>query len=113
MFESSTANLLLLAQAANDGSGEIEKTPFYETGPFMFVCILALLFISWFTAKAVAKKLRMQEYSGRLFVIMTTILVGVLLVTAKFPPKFGVDLKGGMNLIGSLNMEEFENLDPG
>ena len=55
----------------------------------------------------------MNDYSGRLFVILTSILVATLIVTVKFPPKFGVDLKGGMNLIGSLNMEAFEDLDPG
>ena len=100
----------LLAQAA----AETETvTPFFKSGIFMFVCLLALLFLCWFVAKSIASGLRMKEYSGRIGVILTAIVLSALIVGLKWPPSFGVDLKGGMNLIGSLNMEEFRNLDPG
>ncbi len=100
----------LLAQAATDAE---PVTPFFKSGTFMFICLLALLFLSWFVAKTIAASLRMKEYSGRIGVILTAIVLSALLVYFKWPPTFGVDLKGGMNLIGSLNMEEFQNLDPG
>ena len=116
MFEfASTCSFLpvaqsLLAQAAAEPEA---STPFFQSGGFMFICLLALLFLSWFVGKTIANGLRMKEYSGRIAIILTTILISALLVGLKWPPSFGVDLKGGMNLIGSLNMEEFQELDPG
>jgi SecD/SecF fusion protein len=115
MFEfASNCNFLpaahgLLAQAAAAEA----VTPWYQSGPFMFISLLVLLGLCWFVAKSIAASLRMPEYSGRIGVILITILVSALIVVEKWPPTFGVDLKGGMNLIGSLNMEEFKSLDPG
>lgn len=104
------AAMSLLAQA---GDNMDVVTPWYKSGVFMFVCLLALLALCWFVAKSIAAGLRMNEYAGRIGIILTTILLSALVVGLKWPPTFGVDLKGGMNLIGSLNMEEFKNLDPG
>ena len=110
MFESSISHALFLAQNAANAE---EAVPFYETGIFMFISILVMLAASWFVANMVANSLRLKEYGGKMFVILTTILIASLIVWTKFPPKFGVDLKGGMNLIGSMNLEEFQDLDPG
>lgn len=113
MFEFAFTFLCLpLAQAA-DGADLATETPFLQSGTFMFICLIALLFLGWFIARTIAKSLRMPEYAGRIAIILTTILLSSLIVGSKWPPKFGVDLKGGMNLIGSLNMDEFKDLDPG
>ena len=91
MFESSISHALFLAQNAANAE---EAVPFYETGIFMFISILVMLAASWFVANMVANSLRLKEYGGKMFVILTTILIASLIVWTKFPPKFGVDLKG-------------------
>ena len=113
MFDSLAMNLGLLAQLAQQAGDAAEKaattTPWYQTGGAVFVSLLVLLFLSWFFGARLAKSFRMPEYRTRIGVIIATVLFSTLIVSTNWPPRFGVDLRGGMNMIGSLN---FDNTDP-
>ena len=62
-----------------------------------------------FLARIVTSSLRVSEYSGRAAVVAVSILVALLMIFSKWPPKFGVDLSGGINMIGSLNLNDKDN----
>ena len=120
MLESLCLNVALPLAQATDAAEVVESVAWYQTGWFMFVCLLALLFFSGWAGSQLAKSLRMTEYQTRLAVIFMAILFSSLMVVrgATNPDnrakgsflgvKLGVDLRGGQNLIGSLNYDEFE-----
>ena len=106
-----TINLLgttnLLAQAtevAQKGSGEIS---FWQSGTFGFILLLLVIFLAWFLAKSISSSLRLPEYRSRMVMALLPIMVGGLLIFSGWPPRFGVDLRGGINMVGSLNLADF------
>ncbi len=105
MFESSTWSLLAqAAQAAKKDPTFFEQYQFY----FSLIGVIALFAICWAGGQWLARNIRLPEYGTRLAVIITTIVIASLLVGLKFPPKFGVDLRGGMNLVGSIDTSLYD-----
>lgn len=100
----------LIAQAGDAAETAATETAWYQSGLFVFVLLLALLAGCWYIGHWIGSTIRLKEYSTRLSVIITCILLGALIVGKNWPPKFGVDLRGGMNLIGSLDLEKY-NVD--
>ncbi|WP_162273989.1 protein translocase subunit SecD [Mariniblastus fucicola] len=99
----------LLAQAntsdvAQKASGEVS---FFQSGTFGFLLLLAVMFLGWFLAKSISSSLRLPEYRSRLMLAIMPIMLGGLLIYSGWPPRFGVDLRGGMNMVGSLNLAGF------
>ena len=93
--------LTLLAQEAP------KNESFWNSGTFGFILLLLVLFLGWFLAKVISSSLRLPEYRSRLLMAIMPVLIGCLLIFSGWPPKLGVDLKGGMNLVGSLNLADF------
>ena len=84
-------------------------TTFFQSGAFLFMLLIAAVAGGIFLARFVTSSLRVSEYSGRAAVVAVSILVALLMIFSKWPPKFGVDLSGGINMIGSLNLNEKES----
>lgn len=103
MFDSCMMDLALLLGQEN------QSTPWYESGWVVFAAVMAIIGLSYFVGHRLAKGFRMQEYGVRLSIILCAILFSSLIVSLNWPPKFGVDLRGGINIIGSLNLD---NKDP-
>ena len=82
---------------------------FFQSGMFLFLLLIAAVAGGIFLARFVTSSLRVSEYSGRAAVVAVSILVASLMIFAKWPPKFGVDLSGGINMIGSLNLSEIDS----
>ena len=106
MFETISSASTLLAQAAN---GDTTEVAWYQSGYAMFAILLLILFGSWALGRAIAKSLRMDDYATKLAVIIGCLLISTLVVSTKWPPKFGIDLRGGMNLIGELNLDDLDS----
>ena len=74
---------------------------------FLSVCVPYLL------AKLLGERLRAPEFVWRLTFVLTTVCVAVFVVWPKssdeygvgWPPKYGVDLQGGVNLIYQFEMD--------
>ena len=98
--------LTLLAQA-EDGMKKMDEPGFFQSGTFGFILLLVVLFLGWFLAKTISSSLRLPEYRSRLMMAMLPVLLGGLLIYSGWPPRFGVDLRGGMNMVGSLNLADF------
>lgn len=102
-FGSSLQTWLLFAQ---QDAGE--SVPFFQSGYFMLATIIGLLVLAWLLGHGIAKSIRLPEYGTRLTIIFGSLLIATLIIAAKWPPHFGIDLRGGMNLIGELNTEELD-----
>ncbi len=92
--------LPLLAQAAADAP----EVPFFQSATGLFLLLIVAVVAGVVLANVITKALTVSEYSGRMAVVLVSLLVAGLMVTTKWPPKFGVDLRGGINMIGSLNL---------
>ena len=103
MFSTDLSPMLLLAEEA----GKTDPIKGY----LIFAAILGLIFLSWFLGSRIASGFRMQEYSQRLAFTIGAVLFSALIVGTSWPPKFGVDLRGGMNMIGSLNFDENPDME--
>ena len=84
-------------------------TTFFQSGAFLFMLLIAAVAGGIFLARFVTSSLRVSEYSGRAAVVAVSVLVALLMIFSKWPPKFGVDLSGGINMIGSLNLNDKES----
>ena len=81
--------------------------PFWQTGWFVFLLLIAAVVLGIFLAKAITNGLKVPEYGGRMTIVLVALFVASLMLWAKWPPKLGVDLRGGINMIGSLNLDAF------
>ena len=105
MFEfCSTGCSVLVAQAE-----PTVDVPFFESGLFIFGLLVVAVVGGWFLAKLITSGMRMGEYKGRMATVLISTLVASLMIWSKWPPQFGVDLRGGINMIGSLNLEAWRN----
>ncbi len=98
---------------------------FYENPNFLAIVgfILAIV-ISLLLGRWIAKRIRLAEISGKLSIILLCVMVSGIVFAAKsantyhdsrgrtaMPFKFGVDLRGGVTIIGQMN--EQKDLAPG
>ena len=112
MFEMISNKCQLLSHSnwllAQTDAGPAVGVQWYETGYAMFAALILLLVISSLLGRLLARSARMPEYATKLSIIVGCILIGTLLISSKWPPKFGIDLRGGMNLIGELNLDDLD-----
>ena len=101
-------NLLAQATDAADVAQKAsQEVGFFQSGTFGFLLLLLVIFLAWFLAKSISSSLRLPEYRSRMLMALMPIFVGGLLIYSGWPPRFGVDLRGGINMIGSLNLDAF------
>ena len=112
MFEMISNKCQLLSHSnwllAQTDAGPAVGVQWYETGYAMFAALILLLVISSLLGRLLARSARMPEYATKLSIIVGCILISTLLISSKWPPKFGIDLRGGMNLIGELNLDDLD-----
>ena len=86
----------------------------YEGKPGVMTMVVLLLSICtpYLFAKLLGERLRAPEFVWRLTFVLTTVCVAVFVVMPKsdeygvgWPPKYGVDLQGGVNLIYQFEMD--------
>ena len=99
MFEAISTPMLTLFGMSDSSS---------MSGVVLFLLLIAAVVGGIFLARFVTSSLKVSEYSGRAAVVAVSILVALLMIYSKWPPKFGVDLSGGINMIGSLNLKEID-----
>ena len=97
----------LLAQAGDVAQKGSKEISFFQSGTFGFLLLIVVVFLAFFIAKTLAASLNLPEYRSRMVMALLPIMVGGLLIFSGWPPRFGVDLRGGMNMVGSLNLSDF------
>ncbi|MFK7769317.1 MAG: protein translocase subunit SecD [Mariniblastus sp.] len=101
MLESISNGIFLLGQV------EQKQPSFFQSGTFVFFLLIATVVFGWFLAKVISNGLKLSEYNGRMTIVIISLFVASLMIWAKWAPKLGVDLRGGINIIGSLNLDAF------
>ena len=88
-------------------------TPFYAQGWFISLAVIIGLVAIWWLTQQIAKSIKMPDYGGRLGIIGLSAAIAGVIITSGFVkdggPKMGVDLKGGVNIIGQLNLDEIND----
>jgi SecD/SecF fusion protein len=94
----------------------------YENKPAVITMAVLLLSVCvpYLFAKLLGERLRAPEFVWRLTFVLTTVCVAVFVVMPKpaeygvgWPPKYGVDLQGGVNLIYQFEMDPGGGSDGG
>lgn len=80
------------APAAQDAGNALAKY-----GPFAIT--LAVLIVPWFLGAWLAKMLRLPDFGKRIGLVLFALIFGLTINFLKWPPRYGVDLSGGVNLI--------------
>ncbi len=104
---------LLAQQVSNDTAGKLAGSSAGDAGFFanpvvwtLGIILLGLPVATWIGRK-VGSMVRTPENSWRIGLIFWFILVSAVVITTK-PLKFGVDLRGGVTIIGQMNEQELE-----
>ena len=94
----------------------------YKNKPGVMTMVVLLLSVCapYLFAKLLGERLRAPEFVWRLTFVLTTVCVAVFVVMPKpaeygvgWPPKYGVDLQGGVNLIYQFEMDPSSGSDGG
>lgn len=86
----------LLAQAA---AGPLEGLPWYREGWAMWGLVLATVAVPTLVAWWLARQLRAADMWGRLAAVLVAATVGGVVTWLGWPPRLGIDLKGGVILV--------------
>lgn len=100
MFDSFSSGSLLAASALG------------LSGYVVAILLIIAIALGFALAHFIANGLNVNDYRQRLAWVLIPLLVAALMIATGWPPKFGVDLRGGINMIGSLNLEAIDNDDP-
>ncbi len=102
--------LLLLAQ--DQAAKDDQIIPNVPNGVLAFLALILVLVVSIFIGRTFSRSIRLPEYGNKIALITWCILTAAMLIAANgFTPKFGIDLRGGINMIGSLNQDAFGAVD--
>jgi SecD/SecF fusion protein len=88
----------LLAQAAGEVAGEVAG-PWWEETPAVWGLTLAVVAVPTFFAWLLTKQLRVPDLWGRLATVLVALTAGVVVTATGWPPRMGIDLKGGVILV--------------
>jgi SecD/SecF fusion protein len=73
-----------------------------------FIVVLVILIGPFLLGDFLAKKLRMPDYGWKLGVIFLTFAMSATLIAVKWPPKMGIDLRGGVILIYEIDKSQLK-----
>ena len=100
----------LLAQAAPAAAAlpasPAVELPWYREGWAMWALTLAVLVGPTLLAWAIAKQFRVSDMWGRLAAVLVSLAAGLVIVCLGWPPRLGIDLKGGLILIYEIDREK-------
>ena len=91
---------------------------FLADGGFSGYMLVAMLVVAVLLGLALAHflggSLNLSDYRKRMAWVFVPFLVALLMIATGWPPEFGVDLRGGINMVGSLNLdnEDADEYDP-
>jgi SecD/SecF fusion protein len=100
--------LLLFAQAAPKVA---KAVPWYHQTTTLLLATLLALVASAFLGYYVSKRIRNSDYWWRVSLISFALLLSIIVIFGLWPPRFGVDLKGGTTFIAQVVKEGDETIE--
>ena len=91
----------LFAQAATTAPAAMPavETPWWREGWAVWMLALACVAVPTFLAWVIAKRLRASDMWGRIAAVLVAATAGGLITWMGWPPRLGIDLKGGVILV--------------
>ncbi|MEY3206083.1 MAG: hypothetical protein RLZZ21_2414, partial [Planctomycetota bacterium] len=91
----------LLAQATTAAPVAVPtvETPWWREGWAVWMLALATVAVPTFLAWVIAKRFRASDMWGRIAAVLTAAAAGGLITWMGWPPRLGIDLKGGVILV--------------
>ena len=91
----------LLAQATTVAPAAVPavETPWWREGWAVWMLALATVAVPTFLAWVIAKRFRASDMWGRIAAVLTAAAAGGLITWMGWPPRLGIDLKGGVILV--------------
>lgn len=91
----------LLAQATTTAPAAVPavETPWWREGWAVWMLALATVAVPTFLAWVIAKRFRASDMWGRIAAVLTAAAAGGLITWMGWPPRLGIDLKGGVILV--------------
>lgn len=74
--------------------------------------LVVAVVVSTVLGNMIARSSRMDDSGWRFAIVIGSILVSALVLGAKWPPRFGVDLKGGTVIVGQIDVSKVDSNDP-
>ena len=99
-----TLPISLLAQAADAVGAAVPvqaaaTVPWWREGWATWMITLSTVIVPTVVAWLIAKRLRASDMWGRLAAVLVALAAGVVIVALGWPPRLGIDLKGGVILV--------------
>ena len=98
--------VLPLAQAAVAAAPEVAAAttaatalPWWRVGYGVWLLALLTILVPTILAWFLAKALRVSDMWGRLATVLTALVAGLAIIALGWPPRLGIDLKGGVILV--------------
>ncbi|MBL8890965.1 MAG: protein translocase subunit SecD [Planctomycetaceae bacterium] len=105
----------MLAQAVSDATTAPEAATWltFLQDPWVYGGLLVVaIVVSTVLGNWIARSSRMDDSGWRFAIVIGSILVSLLVLGAKWPPRFGVDLKGGTVIVGQIDVSKVDENDP-
>ncbi len=107
MLESISTQFPVLVAQANEQAAATN----FKTGPWLVLWLVLVVVLAVMLARLISSNSQMADFRKRLTVTFLAIAIAGLMAWSKWPPKFGVDLRGGINMVGSLNLDQWAGSD--
>ncbi len=94
--------------------GDTTVTPVSEATPTHWIAFLLFLLViggAFGLAAAIASSLRMREYQTKLTIIFLSLFAAAAVTYSGWPPKFGIDLRGGVYLVYEADLDAQQSSD--
>ena len=72
----------------------------------ILVVVLSCLILPFVVGNYLSNTFRMPEYAGKIGIVLCALTIGVVTVTTRWPPKLGIDLRGGAILVYEIDQEK-------
>ena len=79
-----------------------EQKSWRNNGKIIIAVAIAVILIPFLLSSFLAETWRVREYKGKMTVIFLTLFAGLAITILGWPPKFGIDLRGGVVLVYEL-----------
>ncbi len=96
---SMNGSLLLLAAVAEPAASTAAAIPWWREGWAVWPMAIATVVVPSIVAWMLARALRVSDMWGRIAVVLTSLAVAAVVIALGWPPRLGIDLKGGVILV--------------
>lgn len=103
----------MLAQASTEVAAETAASWLSLQDPWIYsLLLIAAIVLATVVGNLIARASRMDDSGWRFAIVIGSVLVSLLILGSKWPPRFGVDLKGGTVIIGQVDSSKIDANDP-